>query len=65
MKITGITLVRLSLPLDPPFPAAWDPEPRRHFPATVVSPDGHLLVGDRPGLGITLDEDALRHHQVS
>jgi len=39
MKITGITLVRLSLPLAPPFPAAWDPEPRRHFPATVVLVD--------------------------
>jgi len=39
MKITRITLVRLSLPLTPPFPAAWDPEPRRHFPATVVLVD--------------------------
>jgi len=39
MRITGITLVRLSLPLTPPFPAAWDPEPRRHFPATVVLVD--------------------------
>jgi D-galactarolactone cycloisomerase len=39
MKITGITLVRLSLPLAPPFPAAWDPEPRRRFPATVVLVD--------------------------
>jgi D-galactarolactone cycloisomerase len=39
MKITGISLVRLSLPLTPPFAAAWDPEPRRHFPATVVLVD--------------------------
>src|SRR5262244_2649049 len=39
MRITGITLVRLSLPLTPPFPAAWDPEPRRHFPATIVLVD--------------------------
>jgi D-galactarolactone cycloisomerase len=39
MKITGITLVRLALPLDPPFPAAWDPEPRRRFPVTVVLVD--------------------------
>jgi L-alanine-DL-glutamate epimerase-like enolase superfamily enzyme len=39
MKITGITLVRLSFPLAPPFPAAWDPEPRRRFPATVVLVD--------------------------
>ena len=39
MKIIGIRLVRLSLPLTPPFPAAWDPEPRRAFPATVVLVD--------------------------
>ena len=39
MKITDITLVRLRLPLSPPFPAAWDPEPRRSFPATVVLVD--------------------------
>lgn len=36
MKITEIELVRLSLPLRPPFLAAWDPEPRRRFLATVV-----------------------------
>ncbi|MFI5607903.1 mandelate racemase/muconate lactonizing enzyme family protein [Amycolatopsis sp. NPDC051903] len=36
MKITGITLDHLRLPLDPPLRAAWDPEPRRHFDATVV-----------------------------
>jgi D-galactarolactone cycloisomerase len=39
MKITGITLVRLALPLTPSFPAAWDPRPRRSFPATVVLVD--------------------------
>jgi len=33
VKITAITLHRLRLPLDPPFEAAWDPEPRRHFDA--------------------------------
>lgn len=36
MKITEIELIRLSLPLRPPFLAAWDPEPRGHFSATVV-----------------------------
>jgi L-alanine-DL-glutamate epimerase-like enolase superfamily enzyme len=36
VKITAITLHRLRLPLDPPFDAAWDPEPRRHFDACVV-----------------------------
>ncbi|RZQ60769.1 mandelate racemase/muconate lactonizing enzyme family protein [Amycolatopsis suaedae] len=36
MKITDITLDRLRLELDPPLCAAWDPEPRRHFDATIV-----------------------------
>ncbi len=36
MRITGIRLDRLSIPLDPPFAAAWDPEPRRAFAATIV-----------------------------
>jgi len=37
MKITTIRLTRLNLPLDPPFHAAWDPEPRRAFAATLVT----------------------------
>ncbi|ADJ47944.1 mandelate racemase/muconate lactonizing enzyme [Amycolatopsis mediterranei S699] len=36
MKITAITLDRLRPALDPPLAAAWDPEPRRHFDATIV-----------------------------
>ena len=36
MKITEIRLHRLTLPLDPPFPAAWDPNPRTAFDATLV-----------------------------
>jgi D-galactarolactone cycloisomerase len=36
VKITAIDLQRLRLPLEPPFHAAWDPEPRRHFDATIV-----------------------------
>jgi L-alanine-DL-glutamate epimerase-like enolase superfamily enzyme len=36
VKITAIELERLRLPLDPPFFAAWDPEPRRSFHATIV-----------------------------
>ena len=36
MKITAIRLDRMRLPLDPPFHAAWDPAPRRHFDATLV-----------------------------
>lgn len=37
MKITGIRLDRMRLPLDPPFHPAWDPVPRRHFDATLVT----------------------------
>jgi D-galactarolactone cycloisomerase len=36
VKITGIRLERRTLELDPPFLAAWDPEPRRSFEATLV-----------------------------
>ena len=36
MKITGIEIQRLTLPLDPPFHAAWDPSPRTRFQATIV-----------------------------
>lgn len=36
MKITAIRVERLSLPLDPPFYAAWDPDPRVRFNATIV-----------------------------
>ncbi len=36
MHITAIGLDRLRLDLDPPFCAAWDPVPRRHFDATIV-----------------------------
>src|SRR5437667_668245 len=36
MKITRIRLDRIVEPLDPPFPAAWDPVPRRAFPVTIV-----------------------------
>lgn len=36
MRITAIECQHLRLPLDPPFHAAWDPVPRRHFDATIV-----------------------------
>jgi L-alanine-DL-glutamate epimerase-like enolase superfamily enzyme len=36
VKITAIGMQRMRLPLQPPFHAAWDPEPRRHFDATIV-----------------------------
>ena len=36
MRIGAIRLQRLRVPLDPPFPAAWDPVPRTEFPVTIV-----------------------------
>jgi D-galactarolactone cycloisomerase len=36
VKITKIRLERRELELDPPFLAAWDPNPRRSFEATLV-----------------------------
>jgi D-galactarolactone cycloisomerase len=36
VKITAIRLDRMRLALEPPFLAAWDPRPRRHFDATLV-----------------------------
>jgi L-alanine-DL-glutamate epimerase-like enolase superfamily enzyme len=36
MKITAIELQRLMQPLHPPFYAAWDPDPRTRFEATIV-----------------------------
>jgi L-alanine-DL-glutamate epimerase-like enolase superfamily enzyme len=47
-SITRIDIGHHRLPLDPPFPAAWDPRPRTHFPATVVrvhDDAGHVGVG--------------------
>jgi L-alanine-DL-glutamate epimerase-like enolase superfamily enzyme len=46
--ITRIEISHHRLPLDPPFPASWDPRPRTHFPATVVrvhDDAGHVGVG--------------------
>lgn len=34
--IERIEITHHRLPLDPAFPASWDPLPRTHFPATVV-----------------------------
>jgi D-galactarolactone cycloisomerase len=54
VKITGVRLRRLRRPLDPPFVAAWDPEARTAFEATVVLVDtDEGLVGI--GSGDTMD----------
>ena len=34
--IARIEITHHQLPLDPPFPASWDPQPRTLFPATIV-----------------------------
>jgi len=36
MKIVEVALERLRLPLDPPFHAAWNPQPRHEVEATLV-----------------------------
>jgi D-galactarolactone cycloisomerase len=46
-KIDTITLHHYQLPLDPPFHASWDPEPRRAFGATVV----RVRAGSYEGVG--------------
>jgi len=54
LKITAIRVDRLRLPLDPPFYAAWDPDPRRSFDATIVRVETDAgLVG--VGSGDTMD----------
>ena len=35
-RITRIDITQHQLVLDPPFPASWDSQPRRKFPATIV-----------------------------
>ena len=35
-KITGIEITTHRLPLDPPFNASWDTQPRKHFDACIV-----------------------------
>ena len=61
MKITDIRLDRMRLPLDPPFHAAWDPVPRRHFDATLVTVETDEGVTGH-GSGDTMDGfDAFEH----
>ncbi len=45
--IDGITVQRYRLPLDPPFYAAWDREPRRALESTVV----RVRAGEHEGVG--------------
>ena len=61
MRITAIRTDRLAIPLDPPFPAAWDPVPRTAFPVTIVrveTDEGVVGVGS----GDTMDGFAAFEH---
>jgi D-galactarolactone cycloisomerase len=61
MRITAVRIDRLRIPLDPPFPAAWDPVPRTSFPVTIVrvETDGGVV---GIGSGDTMDGfDAFEH----
>ncbi len=61
MRITAIRLEHLVVPLDPPFAAAWDPEPRRSFAATIVrveTDEGVVGIGS----GDTMDGFAAFEH---
>ncbi|HEX6524501.1 MAG TPA: mandelate racemase/muconate lactonizing enzyme family protein [Streptosporangiaceae bacterium] len=70
MRITAIRLHRLRFPLDPPFHAAWDPVPRRHFDATLVRVEtdegltgfgsGDTMDGFEPFVPLFLGQDPLR-----
>ena len=61
VRITAIRLKRLVLPLDPPFPAAWDPVPRQSFRATIVRVETDAGVV-RIGSGDTMDGFAAFQH---
>ena len=76
-RIVAIDISHHRLPLDPPFPASWDPRPRTHFPATIVrvtDDDGRVGIGSGDAMyGFDdyrqhfLGEDPLdlaRHHAV-
>ena len=77
MKITSIQITHHQLELDPPFPAAWDSQPRHKFPATVVrvsDNEGRMGVGSGdPMYGFAdyahlfIDQsplDLMRHNQI-
>jgi D-galactarolactone cycloisomerase len=61
MRITAIRCQRLVVPLDPPFPAAWDPNPRTSFPITLVrveTDEGMVGIGS----GDSMDGFEAYHH---
>lgn len=76
-RIDRIEVERYRLPLDPPFPPAWDSRPRAHFDAAIVkvtTADGAVGIGAGTGMegfedyrDLFIGEDPLdieRHHAV-
>jgi L-alanine-DL-glutamate epimerase-like enolase superfamily enzyme len=48
MAIVRIEITHHQLPLNPPFPASWDPQPRTQFPVTLIrvfDDSGHVGIG--------------------
>ncbi|PZA07489.1 mandelate racemase/muconate lactonizing enzyme family protein [Meiothermus sp. Pnk-1] len=48
MAIIRIEITHHQLPLNPPFPASWDPQPRTKFPVTLIrvfDDSGHVGIG--------------------
>jgi len=77
MAITRIEITHHQLPLDPPFPASWDPQPRTKFPVTLIrvfDDSGHVGIGSGDAMYGFLDyqryfigqdpQDLERHHAV-
>jgi D-galactarolactone cycloisomerase len=64
VKITRIRVERRTLPLDPPFLAAWDPDPRSTFEASLVFVDTDEGVTGI-GSGDTMDGfERFAHHFI-
>ena len=77
ITITNIDITHHRLPLDPPFHAAWDSTPRRHFDATIVRVhtsagitgigSGDLMLGFAGHEHLFIGHDPLaieRHHRT-
>jgi L-alanine-DL-glutamate epimerase-like enolase superfamily enzyme len=70
VKITSIELLRATIPLDPPFDAAWDPAPRTEFSAVVVKVEtdegisgfgsGDTMAGFEQFMPLFLGKDPMR-----
>lgn len=76
-RIAAVAVSGYRLPLDPPFHASWDTQPRRHFDATLVRVEtdtglvgygsGDQMLGFAGHEALFVGEDALaieRHHKV-